>query len=327
LNIELYTEGILTHIKTPDKTITDVFTRIRKTVLESSSKLGGIKQLPADRSYMTVDFYFNREGNFSTSPNLSGIFDKMVYVKGGMLEKKSRGDYVTLKEHERTSKEKYLDEFHISKYETTNQQFCDFLNANKNDIEVSGDKVLLNDSYIYDLICDDCDEKLTQILYKNGVFSCKEKYENHPVILVTWNGAVAYCKWLSEETGKHYRLPTEAEWEYAASGGRLTNNYIYSGSNDPYKVAIYQEKSTKKMGQKAPNELDLYDMGGNVWEWCSDAYNESAEVWQNMSTLRVVKGGSWRSSAQKCRIKERQPSHPDNAYSEIGFRVISSQSK
>lgn len=326
----LYTEAILKHIKTSNMTIRDVFDNlIGTTVEEYSLKLDGVPQTSWSLSSMRFSFYFNREGNFATSPNLSGVSDNMVFVKGGMLEKKSKGrEYVTLKEYEKISKEKYLDEFYIAKYETTNQQFCDFLNVNKKDIEVSEDKVFLNDSYIYDLICDDCDEELTQILYKNGIFSCQEKYENHPVILVTWNGAVAYCKWLSAATGKQYRLPNEAEWEYAASGGRLSQNYIYAGSNDVYKVAIYQDKyrkSTSKISQKEPNELNLYDMSGNVWEWCSDAY-ESADAWREMSAYRVVKGGSWRSNSQKCQIKERQSSHPDNAYSEIGFRIVWSES-
>ena len=117
----------------------------------------------------------------------------------------------------------------------------------------------------------------------------------HPVSFVDWYDAVAYCNWLSKkaklspcyvEKGKltecdfsanGYRLPTEAEWEYAAKGGLLSRGFVYSGSNDPDEVAWYDGNSggeAHPVGQMKPNELGIYDMSGNRWEWCWDWYSE-----------------------------------------------------
>ena len=94
-----------------------------------------------------------------------------------------------------------------------------------------------------------------------------EGFEQHPVIRVSWYGAEAYCQWLSEQTGERYRLPSEAEWEYAAKGGRYQHNCQCSGSNHLDEVGWYRENShrqTKPVGLKYPNALGLYDMSGNV---------------------------------------------------------------
>ena len=98
---------------------------------------------------------------------------------------------------------------------------------------------------------------------------------------VSWEDAAGYCKWLSKKTGDNYRLPTEAEWEYAAKGGHNRNRYPYSGSIVIKDVAWYEKNAGSKthpVGQKQSNSLGIFDMSGNVWEWCSDVYSKKYSV-------------------------------------------------
>lgn len=97
--------------------------------------------------------------------------------------------------------------------------------------------------------------------------------DNHPIVNVSWDEAVAYCQWLSGQTGKNYRLPTEAEWEYAARGGNKSNGFIFAGGQAVYKYGWFEDNSnatSQPVAKKRPNELGLYDMSGNAWEWCHD---------------------------------------------------------
>ncbi len=100
--------------------------------------------------------------------------------------------------------------------------------------------------------------------------------DTHPIVNVSYDDAVAYCDWLSDKTGELYRLPTEAEWEYAARGGKQSKGYKYSGGQSIDMTGWYNgnsNKQTQAVAQKRPNELGLYDMSGNVWEWCKDWYD------------------------------------------------------
>ena len=180
-----------------------------------------------------------------------------------------------------------------------------------------------------------------------------------PVINVSWNDVVGYCNWLSEKEGlakaydskgnlldrngkvtaditqvEGYRLPTEAEWEYAARGGTDSKGYKYAGSNDLNEVGWYWEnwgeknRKTQTVGQKKANELGLYDMSGNVWEWCHDWYGGYASTTQTNPTGpssgsgRVLRGGSWRGSEQGCRAAYRGYSTPPLSIYFLGFRVV-----
>ena len=152
---------------------------------------------------------------------------------------------------------------------------------------------------------------------------------NRPVINVSWDDAVAYCRWLSTKTGKTYRLPTEAEWEYAARGGNKSKGYTYSGSNNIDAVAWYSDNTAHPVGQKQANELGLYDMTGNVWEWCSDWYGDYSSGSQtnpkgaSSGTNRVLRGGSWYHVPLNCRVANRYSSStPDNRNDNFGFRVV-----
>ena len=149
--------------------------------------------------------------------------------------------------------------------------------------------------------------------------------ENHPIVNVTWDDASAYAQW----AGK--RLPTEAEWEYAARGGRLSKGYTYSGGNDPGAVAWYDGnsgKQTQPVGEKSPNELGLYDMSGNVWEWCADLYDENYyrnspkqdPTGPSSGQFRVLRGGSWNINDSYCRLTYRNWFFPSLRGNNIGFR-------
>ena len=156
---------------------------------------------------------------------------------------------------------------------------------------------------------------------------------NRPVINVSWNDATAYCQWLSQQTGQTYRLPTEAEWEYAARGGVETRQGVslkYAGSNDIGEVAWDWYNSgdkTHPVGTKSPNSLGIYDMSGNVWEWCNDWYDSYPSSSQTNPTgassgsSRVVRGGSWNNIAAGCRVALRNLYTPTSSYFYIGFRV------
>jgi sulfatase modifying factor 1 len=158
--------------------------------------------------------------------------------------------------------------------------------------------------------------------------------DKEPIVHVSWDDAVAYCKWLSDKTAKFYRLPTEAEWEYAARGGNKSNGYEYSGSDVSSAVSWNTENSDRGIhdcGLKKPNELGLYDMSGNVYEWCQDWYGRyDADSQTNPNgaktgSYRVLRGGCFLSVAAICRVADRDYNSPDFSNFCLGFRVVLSQ--
>ncbi|MDR0982540.1 MAG: SUMF1/EgtB/PvdO family nonheme iron enzyme [Culturomica sp.] len=157
------------------------------------------------------------------------------------------------------------------------------------------------------------------------------KGDNLPVEKVSWDDCQEFIRKLNAATGKNYRLPTEAEWEYAARGGSRSNGYEYSGSNTLGDVAWYDSNSgneTHPVGRKKPNELGIYDMSGNVWEWCSDWYGSYSSGSQTnpkgaaSGSYRVYRGGSWYGNAARCRVAFRHGNSPDDRRSILGFRLV-----
>ncbi|MEM9885951.1 MAG: SUMF1/EgtB/PvdO family nonheme iron enzyme [Bacteroidota bacterium] len=229
---------------------------------------------------------------------LNLLLPEMVFVKGG------------------TYKDKIIKDFHIGKYPVTVEEYAFFLNRYGSDVvktgEFKGKEMVKEHEWSLKKIGDE--------------WQAQKGYEKHPMIYVTWYGANEYCEWLKAETGDNYTLPSEWYWEYAASGGRQSKGFEYAGSNDVAKVAWYDENSygkgenhpnygTNIVGQKKPNELGLYDMSGNVWEWCE-------EIWNNDRSLRVLRGGSWNVSTRNCRSSSRNNYYADNRYNHIGFRLV-----
>jgi sulfatase modifying factor 1 len=176
--------------------------------------------------------------------------------------------------------------------------------------------------------------------------------DKHPVACINWNDALAYAEWMSQKTGKQYRLPTEAEWEYAARGKTKTARYWgnnpdkacrYANGADKTAQATIQGSSswsvhqctdgfayTAPVGRFKPNAYGLYDMLGNVWEWTEDSYHDSYQgapavgsVWQGDGAKRVLRGGSWNNSPRNVRAAVRYPSKPDVRFSSFGFRLAS----
>ena len=159
------------------------------------------------------------------------------------------------------------------------------------------------------------------------------KGDNYPVENVSWDDAQEFIRQLNIKTGKNYRLPTEAEWEYAARGGKQSKGYKYSGGNDINVVAWYNLNSscrTQPVGTKAPNELGIYDMSGNVWEWCNDWYGDYSSNAQtaprgpSSGSARVFRGGSWHDDARYARVSFRNGITPGSRYSHMGFRLACS---
>jgi formylglycine-generating enzyme required for sulfatase activity len=172
---------------------------------------------------------------------------------------------------------------------------------------------------------------------------------SRPAVNVTWMEAVEYCNWISGESGLEpcytiegenvtcdfsadgYRLPTEAEWEYAALGGMETSGFAFSGSDDPMEVGWFMdnsESSTSQVGELSPNELGLYDMSGNVWEWCWDWYDEYKGSFQlNPSgpvsgEFKILRGGSWSYFEEDMAVSSRGRAYPEDRDANNGFRLV-----
>ena len=232
----------------------------------------------------------------STKQVLQRLIDNMVEVKGGtfMMGATSEQGNEAYSE-EKPAHKVTLSNYHIGKYEVTQEEWEAVMGNNLS----------------------------------------KFKGANKPVERVSWNDCQEFIKKLNDLTGLQFRLPTEAEWENAARGGNKSRGYKYSGSNTIGDVAWYYDNSsgtTHQVGTKRPNELGLYDMSGNVWEWCSDMYSSSYyssspttnPTGPTTGSFRVRRGGSWFSNAQSCRVSNRNDYNPGSGYSYIGLRLVCS---
>lgn len=189
--------------------------------------------------------------------------------------------------------------------------------TDKEDLEIEMVKVKGNN-----IIGDFCIGKyqVTQKQWKEVMCSNPSyfKGDNLPVENVSWNDVQEFLLKLNDKYPcKNYRLPTEAEWEYAARGGNQSKGYEYSGSNNIKDVAWFEGNSGNKthpVGALKPNELGLYDMSGNVWEWCYD--------WYLNYNFPIVRGGSWYSSDNNSRVSRRISDNPINRSDNVGFRLV-----
>ena len=205
--------------------------------------------------------------------------------------------------------------------------------TNYDDDEKPVHSVTLSDYYIGQT-------EVTQELWQ-AVMGSNPSYftgnNQRPVGNVSWNDCQEFIRKLNSLTGKNFRLPTEAEWEYAARGGKHSKNYVYkySGSNNPDEVAWYGSNSgntTHPVKTKKANKLGIYDMSGNVWEWCNDWYGSYQSYSQTNPTgplkgkYRVLRGGSWYSDYSDwrdwyVRVSYRGDGTPDDRYRDSGLRL------
>jgi formylglycine-generating enzyme required for sulfatase activity len=227
--------------------------------------------------------------NYSSGKQQHPTEPEMVMVQGGTFTMGCDGN--DCKKNEKPAHSVTLNSFQIGKYEVTQAQW--------------------------------------KYIMKNNPSRFRE--DDFPVENVNLDDVQEYISRLNASTGKNYRLPTEAEWEYAACGGNRSRGYKYSGSNNVDDVAWFDNNSsgqTHPVGTKKANELGIYDMSGNVWEWCLDWYDTySASPQQNpmgasAGYRRVNRGGGWNYGAIKCRITDRDYDIPDRRSANLGFRVV-----
>ncbi len=193
-----------------------------------------------------------------------------------------------------------------------------------------------------------CKYEVTQALWI-GVMKQQPSYFKGldlPIESVSWDDCQKFIKRLNQLTGKHYRMPTEAEWEYAARGGKLTKKQVFSGSNDILNVAWFDENSsdsTHAVGGKQPNELGIYDLSGNVWEWCEDDFapytDDNIDLTKSKNNAhplatsdkakgsefrsgKVIRGGSWNRDLGACRTTKRDNYGPEFSNFAIGLRLV-----
>ena len=192
-----------------------------------------------------------------------------------------------------------------------------------------------NESPLHDVTLSDYyigKTEVTQALWGAVMGSNPSRFSggNLPVEYVSWNDCQDFIRKLNKKTGKDFRLPTEAEWEYAARGGNRSRGYKYSGSDNIDAVAWYDgnaKSKTHPVGTKQPNELGIYDMSGNVWEWCSDSYGSySSNAQTNPQSVasghdRVSRGGSWYLDASYCRSVQRNDAPQELSATSLGFRL------
>lgn len=181
--------------------------------------------------------------------------------------------------------------------------------------------VTLSDYYIGKTVVT---QELWEAVVGNNPSYIKES--NLPIERISWVDCRRVIRKLNVATGKIFRLPTEAEWEYAAKGGNKSKGYKYSGSNNLNKVAWYN--NVRAVGTKDPNELDIYGMSGNIWEWCSDRYgyyiisDQTNPKGPLYGSYRVIRGCKWIYYVKNCHITYRSFSNPKNNTLGTGFRLV-----
>jgi len=270
---------------------------------------------------------------------------EMVLVQGGnfMMGRNEGKDKVVGVEfkNELPRHQVTLKDFYIGKYEVTVKEYKEFLQATGGKMPAPPDSAWF---------AEHPDTKLFYPLSKTQWWGWKDDY---PMFNVDWFDAVRFCNWKSDKEGltkvytfvgktevkwdlsaNGYRLPTEAEWEYAARGGKLSKGYNFSGSDNVDEVAWYDGtsklKGPAKVGTKKPNELGIYDMSGNVWEWCNDYfsdgyYSRSPKVdppGPPANIYRVLRGGSWHYRGDYARIANRDGPNAGFTNYNYGFRLV-----
>lgn len=231
-------------------------------------------------------------------PIIQNLINNMVYVQGGtfmMGATSEQGGNAAA--DEKPAHQVTLSSFSIGRYEVTQEEWQAVMGSNPSHFK--GDK--------------------------------------RPVENVSWYDCQAFIRKLNSISGRQFRLPTEAEWEYAARGGNRSRGYKYAGNNNPNTVAWYldydnSENQTHERGGKQPNELGLYDMSGNVWEWCQDYYgsysssSQTNPIGPSSGSPRVLRGGGWNYFELGCRVSYRRNDYPTGRGGDNGLRLALTES-
>jgi formylglycine-generating enzyme required for sulfatase activity len=294
----------------------------------------------------TKIIYVDKSAKKTQSTSKNSIEPEMVSIQGASFNMGSNEN-----EDEKPIHRVTVSSFKMAKYEVTVKEFAAFVNATnyQTDAEKLGTSIVFNSKWL----------KADGVTWRDDEEG-RHRLEtdwNKPVIHVSWNDATAYCEWLSKKIGKTFRLPTEAEWEFAAGCGAKHYKYSwgsYEPSNSENVANLVDEtihpkygkwKNERFLGYKddyffaapvgsfQPNELGLYDMTGNVWEWCNDWYE--ATYYTSSPSMnpkgppsgsnRLLRGGSWFDAASLCRVAYRNNSDPVDHANYTGFRVVLSQ--
>ena len=271
-------------------------TRQRKTTAKKETQQRKTTQAAPKKTQPARQAQQQKPAASTSRPKVSldEIMRNMVYVEGGTFTMGATSEQQNPYDDEKPTHRVSLSSFYIGKYE------------------------------------------VTQALWKAvmGSNPSNWKGDNLPVENVSWNDCQTFLRKLNAMTGKNFRLPTEAEWEFAARGGNRSRGYQYSGSNVLSDVAWYDDNSGRKthnVGTKAPNELGIYDMSGNVWEWCQDwkgSYSSSAQTnpkGPSSGSCRVNRGGCLGNYAEGCRVAGRNGYAPSFRFHVNGFRLALSQ--
>lgn len=271
----------------------------------------------------------------------NGIGLKLVRIRAGEFVMGSPAQEAGRRLDEPQRAVRLTRDFFLGQYEVTRGQFRRFVEETRYQTDSQRG---IRGGYGYD-------EATGKLLGPDKKFSWQEtgfpQTDEHPVVNVSWNDAVAFCRWLSQREGQTYRLPTEAEWEYACRGGTTT---AFCTGNDPQQLvevgnivdALAHEKFpertaiagsdghvfTAPVGSFRPNAWGLYDMHGNVWEWCQDWFGPAAALPQTdprgpeKGRDKVIRGGDWYHDWSFARSAQRSPIYPSLCRRHAGFRVV-----
>ncbi|MCL2244123.1 MAG: SUMF1/EgtB/PvdO family nonheme iron enzyme [Treponema sp.] len=324
----LFTGYLLNNLKTPGLSVFDVFDRTMSAMINATN--GSQHPELSLRAGGTTSIFLGSTG--ITPPAVPA---NMVRINGGTFTMGSPANE-TGRDNDETQHQVTVSSFYMGKYEVTVGEFRRFVNATGyiTDAEKSGGGYVWTTEW----------ELKSDANWKNPYFN---QGENHPVTLVSWNDTVQYCNWLSRQEGltpaytisganvtwnrsaNGYRLPTEAEWEYACRAGTTT---VYNtGNMISDNTGWYWDNSnsrTHEVGLKPPNAWGLFDMHGNVWEWCWDWYGtypsgaQTDPVGVSSGSNRVLRGGGWGFSAARVRSASRNNSSPTYRDYYRGFRVV-----
>lgn len=349
----IFTGAMLRHLKTPGVDVEAMLRQVRKEVMAET----GNQQVPWSSSSLTDSFYFAGDGH-NGSPSIAA--DKSVSSLESEVKTAGRdsngfvlveaGTFRMGSDNENSSSSVkpthrvvITRAFYMAKYETTVAKFRQFVGetGHRTTAEVMGAYVWTGQTSM---------QRKLDANWRNPYLSVGQT-DSHPVVGVGWKDAVEYCNWRSIKEGLNpaysgtfpnircdftangYRLPTEAEWEYVARGGSLSLGHTYAGSNTPEEVAWFRDnagETTRIVGTKKPNELELYDMIGNAQEWCWDLYGDysaatlinprGATDSKKYKSMRVVRGGSFASLAPD--VFTRAGGDSFIGFNTTGFRVV-----